>query len=125
MPDYRVEVYDGGRVTRETHAPDWTACLALLRVEAQRFPEKLVAAYRPDRAEADTDGLTDAERDEMLLAVDEARRGITFHAHDPSFNGPRCNAALDAYTLAGRDEDVTCRACRASLHLDHWEVGGE
>ena len=86
MTDYRVEVYqraastNRGRVNdvqierlAEVSTPDWQWCLDLIHSYARTHPEHIVAAYNAARAEPDTDGLSDEERDEMLRVVEQAQ----------------------------------------------------
>lgn len=74
MADYRVEVNDRAGLYTEATAASWPACLALVRELARKYPDKIVCACNQDLLDVDTDGLTDDERDELVVAVDEARR---------------------------------------------------
>lgn len=87
MPDYRVEVYRSAAFTEaggvdpwtaelesQTSATDWQNCLTLARVFARAYPRHIVTAIDAARAELGTDGLTDAQRDEVTQNVEEARR---------------------------------------------------
>lgn len=77
MADYRVEVWEEPEPALPlscTRTRDWPHCLAVVRTLAQEHRTKIVAAYNADTCDCD-DGLTDEEREEMLLAVEEARRG--------------------------------------------------
>ncbi len=87
MPDYRVEVYKRAAGTEAGGIDPWTAeletqssveswakCITLLRVMARAYPDHIVTASNQATAELDTDGLTDAERDDVMRNVEEARR---------------------------------------------------
>ncbi len=87
MPDYRVEVYRRAAATErggidpftaelesETSATDWQNCILLARVFARAYPDHIVTAVDAARAELGTDGLTDAQREEVLRNVEVARK---------------------------------------------------
>lgn len=89
-PAYRVEVYKRAAFTERgldhyseqtelvsaTPASSWQHCLELVAALAQAHPDCIVAAYNAARAEPDTDGLSDDEREEMLAIVECARAVI-------------------------------------------------
>lgn len=89
MPDYRVEVYERASFTdagvvdefvserlSETSATNWQHCLSIARTLAKAHPTCIVCAYDAQAyVVGETDGLTDAQRDEVLRSIEEARRG--------------------------------------------------
>ncbi len=71
--DYIIEVNDAAGLFTEFGAEDWPSCLRVVRDLARRYPQKHVSAYNAAQLDVDTDGLTDEQRDEMIVAVDEGR----------------------------------------------------
>jgi len=71
--DYIIEVNDVAGLFTALAAEDWPSCLRVVRDLARRYPHKHVSAYNAAQLDVDTDGLTDDQRDEMIVAVDEGR----------------------------------------------------
>jgi hypothetical protein len=69
--DYIVEVHDEAGLFTEFGVEDWASCLRVVRDLAKRYPQKQVSAYNATHCEVDTDGLSDDERDALVVAVDE------------------------------------------------------
>jgi len=69
MNRYVVGVYDRyGRVS-ETTCVDFAHCVEVARILARHHPNEVVRAFNLDRADLDSDGLTDEERDAVAEAI--------------------------------------------------------